>query len=237
MHAPFINHRVRLAEAIVRDILRPIARPQQLQQYRDCFACGRSFTYRGSNGDDSGRFCSSRCRVAYDAGFPRYEPPNYDKLYRFRDGKIMPIGPTGFLIECASCRKRFDSRGLRCCSTECERKLGRKQELEADLKNDPFRAVKRKCEMCGSDLPNWRKGRRVSSTTRFCSDRCRKSAGRVPDSPNPVLSAQTTKKCPKNKGFLGVEIRPTPLVPSRWEPASDIDPAGVPDLPEFLRRS
>jgi glyoxylase-like metal-dependent hydrolase (beta-lactamase superfamily II) len=39
-----------------------------------CFACGRGYTYRGPNGDDSGRYCSARCRAAYDAGFPRYEP-------------------------------------------------------------------------------------------------------------------------------------------------------------------
>jgi hypothetical protein len=32
------------------------------------FLCGRSFTYRGPSGDDSGRFCSAVCRDAYDSG-------------------------------------------------------------------------------------------------------------------------------------------------------------------------
>jgi len=126
---------------------------------------------------------------------------------------------------------------------ECERKLSRKQELDVELEADPFRVAKRKCADCGADIPNWRNGRRVSAATRFCSDRCRKSAARMVDGPDPVLSAETAKKCPKNKGFLGVksrptkvETRPTALVPSRWEPAPDIDPVGVPDLPDFLRR-
>jgi hypothetical protein len=229
-----------LEQAITRDLLRPAHKAPSTPA---CFACGRNYTYRGPNGDDSGRFCSSRCREAYDAGFPRYEPLDYDKLYRFRSGELMPIGPTGFFIDCASCRKRFDSRGLRCCSIECERKLSRKQELDVELEADPFRVAKRKCADCGADIPNWRNGRRVSAATRFCSDRCRKSAARMVDGPDPVLSAETAKKCPKNKGFLGVksrptkvETRPTALVPSRWEPAPDIDPVGVPDLPDFLRR-
>lgn len=29
--------------------------------------------------------------------------------------------PKGFYIKCAHCRKEFESHGLRCCSTECER--------------------------------------------------------------------------------------------------------------------
>jgi hypothetical protein len=232
MHAPFINNRVRLAEAIARDILKPAAKPQQS---RDCFACGRSFTYRGPCGDDSGRFCSSRCRIGFEAGLPPYDPDYASKTNpRWYS---LPIGPTGFRIDCAHCRQWFNSRGLRCCSLDCERDLHRKQELEDELANDPFRAVKRRCAGCGGNIPNWRNGRRVSKATRFCSDRCRKKTGRQSDSPNPVLSAETAKKCPENGGFPKVENRPTPIVPSNWRPATGINPADIPDIRAFLRRA
>jgi len=187
MHAPYTNHRVRLAEAIVRDLLCPAHKPQTSPT---CFTCSRSF----SNGD--GRFCSHRCRQAFDAGFPPYEPFDRDEFYS------LPKGQTGFWIECACCRKPFDSRGLRCCSAECERELRRKQELDAELENDPFRAVKRKCNECGGDIPNWRKGRRVSKAAKFCSPRCKaqygKSARMALNSPNPVLERETAKKPHQN---------------------------------------
>jgi endogenous inhibitor of DNA gyrase (YacG/DUF329 family) len=39
-----------------------------------CFACGREFTPKPSVEDDNThRFCSQRCRRAYDRGFPRCE--------------------------------------------------------------------------------------------------------------------------------------------------------------------
>jgi hypothetical protein len=48
----------------------------------ECFACGRSFTYRGHSGDDCGRFCSTVCRDAFDAGEAPYERPDIE-LRRF----------------------------------------------------------------------------------------------------------------------------------------------------------
>jgi hypothetical protein len=53
---------------------------------------------------------------------------------------------------------------------------------------DMDRPTKRKCERCGGVIPNWRNGRRVKETTRFCSPRCSKS-----DGPDPVLGAETAK--------------------------------------------
>jgi hypothetical protein len=53
-----------LAAAIERDILR--TRPVSTEA-PTCFTCGRSF----AKGD--GRFCSTRCRAAFDNGFPPYE--------------------------------------------------------------------------------------------------------------------------------------------------------------------
>jgi hypothetical protein len=47
-----------------------------------CFACGRSFLYKGPSGDDSGRFCHSRCREWFDAGNPPYAPINVMALAR-----------------------------------------------------------------------------------------------------------------------------------------------------------
>jgi hypothetical protein len=187
MHAPFINHRARLAEAIARDLLRPAHKPQTSPT---CFTCGRSFI----KGD--GRFCHRCCRAAFDAGLPPFEPLDLDKSYS------LPKGPTGFNINCKFCQTRFDSRGLRCCSTECERKFRQKQELDVELTDDPFRAVKRKCENCGGDIPNWRNGRRVSAATKFCSVRCQrkgpKNGGLASGSSTPVFDVQTAKKCPEN---------------------------------------
>ena len=91
------------------------------------------------------------------------------------------MGRHGFLIDCAGCGKRFDSKGLRCCSPACERSLGdrRKTErlkIEAGVEYQSRLGAKRKCEGCGGDIPNWRKGRRVSKATRFCSPSCGQKA-------------------------------------------------------------
>jgi hypothetical protein len=57
-----------LARAIERDLLaeRPRSAPTP-----ECFACGRGYTPMPPSGDDSTRFCSDRCREAFDAGLPR----------------------------------------------------------------------------------------------------------------------------------------------------------------------
>jgi hypothetical protein len=153
----------------------------------DCLACGRSFCAC------DGGFCSIRCRAAYDVGWPVYEPP----VIRYG----MPKGRHGFLIDCAGCHKQFDSKGLRCCSPDCEQRYQHKQKLEADLAGAAFRVVKRKCAAfgCRVEIPNWRNGRLVRA--RFCSPRCQKRTVRSaighPDSPQPLLSAKQAKKCPE----------------------------------------
>src|SRR6266404_9252534 len=85
-----------------------------------CFSCGRSY----SRGD--GRFCSTRCRSAYDAGFPAYALPS--PVRYTLDGRPMPIMGDGFAIQCAGCNRTFSSRGLRCCSTTCERKYRERED-------------------------------------------------------------------------------------------------------------
>jgi hypothetical protein len=105
----------RLARALLRDRA-PSSKPPS----PTCFTCGRSY-WRGD-----GRFCSPRCRDAFDAGFPPYDPSYADKTNpRWYS---LPIGRHGFLIDCANCKKRFDSVGLRCCSPKCEGILSRKEK-------------------------------------------------------------------------------------------------------------
>src|SRR5262245_37086151 len=60
---------------IERDLLREREDKPDAAQ---CHACGRSYLSRPTprDSDDSGRFCSVRCRETYDAGMPAYEP-NY----------------------------------------------------------------------------------------------------------------------------------------------------------------
>src|SRR3974390_1332294 len=91
-----------IAAVIERDLLRADARP--VIDITKCFSCGYSMTYRGS------RFCSDRCRECYDAGNLSYE--QQEELAR---------KPSAMSIVCLGCHKEFYSRGLRCCSVECER--------------------------------------------------------------------------------------------------------------------
>ena len=81
----------------------------------------------------------------------------------------------GFEIKCAGCGKDFESKGLRCCSDNCERRYVERQRnlgIMAEVGIEP--AAKKHCAAsgCTNTIPKWRNGRRVSSTTRFCSDRC-----------------------------------------------------------------
>ena len=141
---------------------------------RECFSCGRRFI----SGD--GHFCHPRCRAWFDAGNPPYDP-NYASKSNSR-WYSLPMGPTGFYINCAGCGRQFDSRGLRCCSTDCERHYREREDnaaLMAEVDMQPP-APKRKCQHCGGDIPNWRKGRRVTKAARFCSDSCSGKAKRLP---------------------------------------------------------
>jgi predicted nucleic acid-binding Zn ribbon protein len=150
-----------------------------------CFMCGYGLVYRGK------RFCSDRCRNYYDQGSPGdFQDWLRPKIvHRWRDGRPMQMGPHGFLIKCAHCHKQFDSKGLRCCSTECERSYReRKDNLAVMAEVGIEAAPKRQCETCGTKIPKWRKGRKVSSKTRFCSPKCAK---RLRDTGNREIVANT----------------------------------------------
>jgi hypothetical protein len=117
-----------LARIIERDLLtEDIARPEAPR----CFACGRPYLPKPPSGDDSTRFCSTRCREAYDAGLPAHDPDYASKSNpRWYS---LPMGRHGFLINCGGCGRTFDSKGLRYCSTECERNYRQREERNALL--------------------------------------------------------------------------------------------------------
>jgi hypothetical protein len=167
----------KLAAAIERELLAP-KRPKSAPT-PECFACGREYTPGSTGGDASTRFCHERCRSAFDNGLPPYDPFYADK--RNPRWYSLPMGRHGFLIDCAGCGKRFDSKGQRCCSIECERSLGERRQIqrlkaEAGIEFESKLGPKRKCEGCGGDIPRWRNGRAVSKATRFCSPSCSQKA-------------------------------------------------------------
>jgi hypothetical protein len=177
-----------LAEAIARDIL--AERPNALVS-PSCFVCGRSY----SGGD--GRFCSRRCREAFDNGFQPYE------AQRERYG--LPARGEGFLIDCKACRRPFVSKGLRCCSAECERTHREREGIGATMAEvgmEPVGFVKRKCEQCGGDIPRYTgvgKARRLTKkTARFCSPQCYEKARWLVSSGRAVSPAIGAQKCPQN---------------------------------------
>lgn len=173
----------KLAAAIERDLLRDDAPTRT--DITKCFVCRTGMMTRG------GRFCSDRCRSAYDSGFPA---AGQDWLWAKSGPLIVIAGPPGYRLDprafpelrvrntatgrkisCAGCGKEFDSKGLRCCSVECERRYNegiKNREIMAEVGAEP--APKRQCIECGGRIPMFRKGRRVPSKLQFCSDKCRR---------------------------------------------------------------
>jgi hypothetical protein len=94
---------------------------------QECFACGRSFV----KGD--GRFCSAQCRAGFDAGLPPFQQQEARVTHMWLDGRPMKPRGDGFLIPCAQCKREFISKGLHCCSIECERKLRERKEIAAAI--------------------------------------------------------------------------------------------------------
>jgi predicted nucleic acid-binding Zn ribbon protein len=142
-----------------------------------CLACGRSYV----PGD--GRFCSTQCRDGFDAGMPPFQQQEARVTYARLDGRPMQPRGDGFLIPCARCKREFISKGLRCCSTECERKLRERKEIAATIADGGIEqptARRAKCEKCGDNIPRWTgAGTRKRATpkgTRFCSRKCREAA-------------------------------------------------------------
>jgi hypothetical protein len=137
-----------------------------------CRSCGYAFPYKERRADLNGRFCSVRCQDWFDAGNPA-------PLERGHYGAAMRPTREGFMIRCASCRQEFESRGLRCCSADCERRCRERQDNLAVMAEAGVEATPRKgCAdpECRARIPTWRNGRKVSSSTRFCSPICARRA-------------------------------------------------------------
>jgi hypothetical protein len=98
----------------------------------------------------------------------------------------------GYMIRCAGCGKDFESKGLRCCSVDCERRYKERQEnlaLMAEAGIEP--TAKKLCASCGAKIPSWRNGRRVSKAAQFCGPKCAQRARRASGSLNGVLTPGT----------------------------------------------
>jgi hypothetical protein len=69
--------------------------------------------------------------------------------------------------------------------------------IERDLADAGIeRPVKRKCEQCSGDIPNWRNG---PSKTRFCSSKCQGRSKKLQTLAEPstlLLTAETEKRDP-----------------------------------------
>jgi hypothetical protein len=201
-----------LAGEIERDLLRGKVPPRH--NIVACFMCGYTFVYRGSC------FCSDRCREVYDAEEPGHEqdwlrrpkaedaPPTNLEVVAGPAGNrpATPVKRTtaGYNIHCLGCGKEFESKGLRCCSTECERRYKERQEnlaLMATVGIEPA-AKKKLCASCGAKIPTWRNGRRVSKATQFCGPKCAQRARRAFWEPKPGFDAGNVKKVPISCGFF-----------------------------------
>jgi hypothetical protein len=91
--------------------------------------CGRTYSkgVMTVDGGFSTRLCSILCRArdGFDAGLPPYgeRSPSYG----------LPQSSDRFRIECKGCRKPFVSRGLRCCSPECEPSYREKLDIKTTM--------------------------------------------------------------------------------------------------------
>jgi hypothetical protein len=166
-----------------------------------CRVCGSTYVYKGRRGDLNGNFCSLHCQDWHDDGNAPIDHDHLAKAikapleaWRIVAGLsgvevgapyyagVSPPGyiftkmtatAAGYRIKCAHCAREFESRGLRCCSTECERAFCERKAnlaLMAEFGAEP--SAKRHCVECGAIIPKWRNGRRVSTAVRFCSGRC-----------------------------------------------------------------
>jgi hypothetical protein len=186
-----------------------------------CFGCGKPFAYRAPPGDNSGRFCSARCQIEYDIpgafSFDPFEVTRWRVIAGGDPGYLVatPMTPVkhkdqpgDWRVACRGCGQPFESRGWAYCSRDCksvsaERTANRAAMAEVGMDLPAKRRCQ--CRGCENTIPVWRQGRRVSSSTRFCSDVCRSRALRGTKTLaegdcglTGVLSRQTSKKCPQN---------------------------------------
>ena len=172
-----------IAAVIERDLLRDDDVPSS--DVARCFSCGHGMISRGN------RFCSECCRNWFDDGNPPHATPRI--IYRDRAGNEMKLGATGFRTPCGFCGKEFESKGLRCCSLNCERAYRERQDnfaIMAEVGDTP--KEKRRCAQCGGPIPTWRNGRRVRQDAQFCSPKCANG----PRQPTAIFRGDNVQKVP-----------------------------------------
>jgi hypothetical protein len=143
-----------------------------------------------------------RCQDWYDAGNKALGDPDTTNLRRWkviagppgleigsdhytgvfgREPIPMWRGRDGFYIACKHCNEEFESKGLRCCSKECETAYRETEERRAKMKEAGIEPSNRRmCQApaCDRPIPKWKNGRQVSSKVQFCSPLCRKRAAK-----------------------------------------------------------
>jgi hypothetical protein len=180
----------------------PITLRKITPEPRPCFVCGRSFA-------PEGRFCSPHCRDAFDAGFPPYTHARVSSTeWRVVAGPAIPLIPDlpvrgdGHVVGCAGCQREFVSRGLRCCSADCERKYRERLEVDATLAEVGVESTappKRRCQVCCGPIPRWTKGGRATpKTAQFCSPKCSRKAKKLSGATEPKDAIGIAKKPPPN---------------------------------------
>jgi hypothetical protein len=168
----------RLTQALLRDRERPAA-PQPAPAR--CFTCEHPYRPRPDAGGST-RFCSPRCRGAFDAGVPPRGANPGSELYEFTAGLVVVAGgdpgylPTmrmrkgavGFYIDCRACGAEFDSKGLAYCAT-CS-------ALPAEERRAMRPAKARRCEAPGCESFVTRTAR---AGAMYCSEACKQRAYRA----------------------------------------------------------
>jgi hypothetical protein len=227
----------RLAERFLEDRARRAGRPQP--RISGCFLCGRSYSTQPSEGDDSIRFCGAKCREAYDAGaMPErdvnpFAPGPWHVIAGPPPGHMANgtrLGKHGCFVNCLHCKREFESKGLRCCSVECERGLKDRAETVAMLAEVGGTLIveKRKCEVCGGDIPKYvgiGKQRRLTNKTKTtCSPRCQAKARKMGLSEGSNCGLEGSGPSQPSDPIFGPSTPPLNLVGGyRWPDVPDVD--------------
>jgi hypothetical protein len=162
-----------IAAAILRD--RNAPDPAPTVDLNRCILCARTFT-QGRGFGLNGRFCSRLCLEAYDTGYVHRDAGARYTCHARGDG---------FVVDCRQCRRPFVSKGLRCCSDACERRLKERADIAetmASVEMETTGYTYRKCAQCNGAIPRYtgtgRKRRETRQDARFCSRRCSDKARR-----------------------------------------------------------
>ncbi len=107
--------------------------------------CGKLFEYRGTRGDNSGRFCSDHCRAEYDLpgafSCDPFKVTNW-KVVAGGDPSYLVATPmtrisgSGWRVACRGCGRQFESSGLAYCKPTCRQASAERAEAAALMAPD-----------------------------------------------------------------------------------------------------